>query len=183
MKLKTLSALVCSLLVSFAAVADPAQVDTNSTPPTLEGPFIDFLGNLSTWTNLAVAPYGIYDSGSKKAGAGLLALYNISPYVASGIGLQYLDGSVWMPSAQVQFQAPFTIAQKVTLIPFGFTGIGTPVSGRGADNGTAVGIFGAGMATKLYGDTSGRHLSAFFAAAKWTGFDGQQWYFGLAYRF
>jgi len=181
----TIIALTClaASAAEPATVSSPVVLNTNTSPPTLGGPFIELLQNISTWSNLTVAPYAIYDSGTKDYGAGLMLMYNANTYLAGGIGCQYLNKEVWMPNAQFQFQAPFTIAGKIVLVPFGFTGIGTPVSGRQDDNGTPVGIFGAGLAAKIYGEQEGNHLSAFFACAKWTSFDGQQWYGGLAYRF
>ena len=167
------------------AKADPVTLNTNSL--SLEGPLITLLGNLSTATNLAITAYGIYDTapkpGADSAGFGLTALYNITPWAATGVGMEFMNGDVWMPSGQVQLQAPFTIGGKVTLIPFGFTGVATPVSGRAADNGTAVGIFGAGLAARIYTSSGGAHLSIFTAISKWTGFDGEKIYGGLVYRF
>lgn len=88
-----------------------------------------------------------------------------------------------MPSAQVQFQAPLVIGGKLTVTPLAFTGAATPISGRGAENGTLVGIFGAGMSLRLYESSTGAKLSLFGAVAKWTGFRGEQIYGGIAYRF
>lgn len=161
----------------------PVALDTNGSAPTLTGPLVNLLTTMAAWTNIAVAPYGIYDTGTKQYGAGLLALYNANSYMAGGIAVQYLNKEVWMPSAQFQLQAPLTIGGKFTVTPLAFTGLGTPVSGRASDNGTPVGIFGAGLGVKLYGSPTANHLDAFFAVAKWTGFEGEQWYMGLAYRF
>jgi hypothetical protein len=130
---------------------------------------------MTTWSNVAIAPYGIYDTGTKKLGGGVLALYNVNRYVAGGIGGQYLNGEMWMPSAQFQFSAPLTIGGKLTLSPLAFTGIGTPL-GSGATYSGVTGIFGAGMSVKV-----SSRLNAFVAVAKWTGFEGQQWYGGFAW--
>lgn len=172
-----------ALITIGLALSAPAQtLNTNTETPTLEGPFIDLLTSISTWTNLTLGAYGIYDTGTKAGGAGVVALYNATPFIAGGVGLQYLNDELWMPSGQVQFQAPFTIAGKVKVTPLAFTGIGTPIAGGGdrnfADNHSVVGIFGAGLAVRTT-----EHLDLFVAAAKWTSFEGEQWYFGLAYRF
>lgn len=155
----------------------PPVLVTNSTGPVLEGPFIDFLGSLSTATNWGVAAFSIYAPQDKSWGAGLVALYNISPYVATGIGIDWLDrGNVTMPSTQVQFQAPFLIGGKVRVTPFGFTGVATPLSGKGDDNKTVVGLFGAGLGVKIYGG-----LQAFYAIEQRTGESGVWNLFGLAF--
>lgn len=161
----------------------PVVLETNATGPFLSGPFMDLLSSVATWTNLTVAGYGIYDTGTKQAGFGLMALYNATSWGAAGIGLQDINGEVWMPNAQFQLQAPLTIAGTVKVTPLAFTGIGVPIAGRGSENGTAVGIYGAGLAATLWSPTSTSRLDAFFAVAKWTGFQGEQWYAGLAYRF
>lgn len=157
----------------------PVALATNASGgPILSGAFMDLLTTMTTWSNIAIAPYGIYDTGTKSEGVGVLALYNLNRYTAGGIALQYLNGEIWMPSAQLQLQAPLTIGGKVTVTPLAFTGIGTPISSDADHNGGVTGIFGAGLGVKI---TS--HLDAFFALAKWTGFEGEQWYFGLAWKF
>lgn len=170
--------IVSIIAIELACFVSQAQTLTNTSPPMLQGPLIDLAATLSTATNWAVAPYAIYDTGTKKAGAGVTALYNLNANFATGVGLDYLNSEVWLPSGQVQFQAPIIIAQKVTLIPFGFTGIATPVSGKGSSNGSAVGLFGAGMALKI-----NSHLDIFGAISKWTGFEGEKYYGGIAYKF
>ena len=183
----TLPALAQTPSQLFTKSADgafvPVELSTNGGTVALSGPLVNLLTTMAAWTNIAIAPYGIYDTGTKKYGGGLLALYNANNYMAGGLAVQYLNKEVWMPSAQFQLQAPLTIGGKITVTPLAFTGVGTPVSGRKGDNGTPVGIFGAGLGIKLYGAANANHLDAFFAVATWTGFEGEQWYMGLAYRF
>jgi hypothetical protein len=154
---------------------------------TIEGPLITLLTDITTATNLSIAPYAIYDTGTKSMGGGLLAVYNVTSWAAGGIGMQYLNQELWMPSAQFQLQAPVIINKSISLIPFVFTGIGTPIAGGSgkdfADNGSAVGIFGGGMAVKVFGDLNSSHLDVFTAIAKWSGFSGEQIYGGFVYRF
>src|ERR1039458_7942105 len=122
-------------------------MDTNGAP-FLSGPAMDLLATLGSATNWGVAGFGIYEpasSGHRAAyGAGAVALYNINLYMASGIGIDWLDNAVTMPSGQFQFQFPFILGgtNGIKATPFAFTGVATPVSGMGADNGTAVGLFG-----------------------------------------
>jgi hypothetical protein len=177
----------CSILAVCAlALTGYSQVlDTNTSPPTLSGPFVDFLGSLSQATNWGVATFGIYtphsstsSSSGASYGAGAVVLYNISPYVATGVGIDWLDKNVTMPSAQVQFQAPIRIGgtNGVIFRPFAFTGVATPVAGEGTDNGTAVGLFGAGIGVKIY-----KGFNAFYAIEQRTGEPSPWNLFGLAY--
>jgi hypothetical protein len=172
------------LAVCALALSGYSQVlDTNTTPPTLSGPFIDFLGSLSTATNWGVATFAIYSprggsDGKGSAGMGAVALYNISPYVATGVGIDWLDNDVTMPSGQIQFQAPFRIGgtNGVVVRPFAFTGVATPIAGAGHDNGSVVGLIGAGLGVKLWGG-----LNAFYAIEQRTGQESVWNLFGLAY--
>jgi len=178
-----------SIIFSFVLLwAVYSQGQTNTTPsvPLFQGPLVNVVNNVSVLSNLTFAPYAIYDTGTKSSGGGLLILYNVVQWAAGGIGIQYLNKELWMPSAQLQLQAPLTIAGVFTATPFAFTGVGTPVAGGGngfGSNGSAIGIFGAGLSIKLFGDFNSSHLDVFAAAAKWTGFNGQQLYGGLAWKF
>lgn len=165
--------------VALAMTGYSQVLNTNVNPPVLEGPFIDFLGSLSTWTNWGIASGGIYaprsPTGKSSVGAFAVALYNISPYVATGIGIDWLeDGNITMPSAQVQFQAPFLVGgtNGVTFRPFAFTGVATPVAGEGEDNGSVVGLVGAGMGVKIY-----KGFNIFYAIEQRTGEDSI-WHLG-----
>lgn len=171
---------ILGLTVILLACSLPSRADTNSF---LSGPLPDAVGGILTATNLAIAPYGIYDTHGHTFGGGLLALYNITPAVATGAALQYLNHEVWMPSAQLQLQAPVRLGNTVELVPLIFTGIGTPVSGKGPNNGSAIGIFGGGLGVKLFGSEIHSRLDVFLGAAKWTGFPGEQLYGGLLWRF
>lgn len=179
-KLITCIALLC-LLVS---TAHSQVINTNTSPPTLEGPGMEFIEFLSQGSNWIIAPYGIYDSGSEQFGAGIGAFYQINNFVLAGMRLDGLgaeDGwDMWMPSGQIQLQAPLVLFGKVKLTPFGFTGIATPVTGQQGDNGTGVGVFGAGLAV---GISKNFHLVG--DIEKWVGahFTGEQYRFGVAISF
>lgn len=174
------------LAVCALALSGYSQVlNTNTNPPTIDGPFIDFLGSLSTWTNWGIATFGIYTPQSKSTtktgtsfGAGAVALYNISPYVATGIGIDWLDNDITMPSAQVQFQAPFRVGgtNGIVFRPFAFTGVATPVAGEGENNLEVAGLIGAGIGVKIV-----KGLNVFYAIEQRTGQDSVWHLFGLAY--
>jgi hypothetical protein len=154
------------------------ELNTNTAPASLSGPAMDAIRFLSSSsTNWMAATYGIATS-EGQYGGGVAAAFRLSDYVAPTLRLDYLDGRVWMPSADLQLQAPLTLFGKLTLVPFAFTGIATPIAGRGADNGTVVGMFGAGGAVRL-----SSHLDLVADVEKWTGFKGQQYRFGILYRF
>jgi uncharacterized membrane protein (DUF441 family) len=152
--------------------------------PFLSGPLVDLLHSLSTATNWGVAAGGIYTASTpnhngSSGGAFLVALYNITPWVATGIGVDWLDrNGVTMPSAQVQFQAPLLIGgtNGVMVRPFGFTGIATSISGLGNENGTVQGLFGAGLGVKVF-----KHFDAFYAIEVRTGFSDPWNLLGVAY--
>lgn len=159
-------------------------ITTNGTP-TIGGPGAAAISFLSRGSNWMTAPYAIIGSGSK-LGAGIALGYRLSDYVVPMMRLDYMQGQLWMPSADLQLQAPFTIMGKVTVIPFGFTGLATPISGAGNNNGSAVGLFGAGAAVRLDFLGSGsfwKHTDIVADVEKWSGFSGQQIRFGLLYKF
>jgi hypothetical protein len=159
----------------------PVVLNTNSSP-VLSGPLVDILTSASMWTNWGIATFGIYEPGSSghKAayGAGAVALYNINRYMATGIGLDWLDNQTTMPSGQFQLQAPLIIGgtNGVTVTPFLFTGVATPIGGKGGDNGSVVGLFGAGLDVKVYGG-----FGAFYAIEQRTGQPSQWNLIGLRY--
>src|ERR1035437_2945897 len=161
----------------------PVTLQTNiSGTPFLSGPLTELLSTLSTATNWGVAGFGIYmpGGGGHKAayGAGSLFLYNINPYIAAGVGIDWLDNHTTMPSGQLQFQAPLYLggANGVRFTPFAFTGVATPVSGMGDNNGSLVGLFGAGLSVKIYGGFQG-----FYAIEKRTGQAAMWNLIGFAY--
>jgi hypothetical protein len=173
------------LAVCALALSGYSQVlNTNTTPPTLEGPGLELIQFLSQGSNWIVAPYGIYDDGSKQFGAGIGAFYEVSSFFLVGMRLDGLGNDtgweLWMPSGQVQLQAPFMLFGKVKVTPFGFGGIATPLSGQGDENGTPVGIFGAGLAVGVY-----KNLHLVADVEEWVGanFSGEQYRFGLAIHF
>lgn len=191
-----------SLLLAAAlatACAGNAQtnttgLDTNGPVPTISGPLTDVFKFLGKGSNWIVAPYGIIadsNAGSTKRdfGAGIALGYRLNDYVVPTLRLDWLKSQLWMPSADLQLQAPVTLFGKVTVVPFGFTGIATPVSGQGANNGSVVGLFGAGAALRLDFLGSGafwKHTDVVADYELWTGggFDNsKQVRFGLAYKF
>lgn len=161
-------------ILSLAAPGLLAQTATNN--PIVDSPIFQFLSQSST--NWFVAPYGIATTTGNKYGAGIAVGYKLSDYVAPVMRLDDIDGTLWMPSASLQLQVPIIIMGKVTVIPFSFAGIATPLAGAGNLNGSAVGIFGAGAAFRL-----SSRFDVVGDVEKWSNFPGQQIRFGFLYKF
>lgn len=166
-------------LVMVSAFLGLAQTETNTNAP-VANPIVDspIFGFLSQGTNWMIAPYGIANTTAGKYGGGVALAYKLSDFVAPMMRVDYYDGTIWMPSASLQLQAPITLFGKVTVIPFAFSGIGTPLAGKGKDNGSAVGIFGAGLAARV-----STKFDLVADVEKWSGFNGQQIRFGVLYKF
>ena len=172
-----LSAILSFSLTSRAENTNLISLDISTNTPVLTGAGAELIQFLGTASNIMVAPYGTYSS-EGKGGGGIALAYEVGNFIAPMLRFDYLDKEITMPSASVQLPAPITIAGKLTVIPFGFTGVATPLSGKGNDNGSVQGIFGAGLAVRV---TS--HLDIVFDVEKWTGFTGQQYRGGILYRF
>lgn len=139
---------------------------------TLGGIF-EFLGNGS---NFMFAAYGIASVDFDKFGGGVAVAYKVSDFVVPTVRLDYYDGNLWMPSGSLQLQVPLKFG-SVKVVPFGFTGIATPVAGHLVASGTAIGIFGMGAAVQL---SSRFDLVADYE--KWTAGLGDQIRFGVLYK-
>lgn len=166
-------------IIGVAALLATANAQTNTVPSTnvITGPARDMLDLLSK-SNLLVIPYGIYDTGSGHVGAGIAGIYNINEFFSAGLRLDFLNGSLWMPSVNAQAQLPFTLFGKVRVVPFSLAGVATPIAGKERDNGTVVGIFGAGLAVNIT-----KKIYVLGDYEKWTSFEGNQLRAGVGFRF
>lgn len=180
--MKTLSSIIVGLLLAVTVNAQtntPAPVTTNTVPslPEHVSTWINFLSNTSS--NWLVAPYIIYvDDDINSYGAGVGAFYKLSDYALTGMRLDYVNSELVMPSVNVQLQLPIKVAGKLTVTPFAVSGLATPLDGRGSDDGTAVGILGAGVAVSVT-----KKIGVVYDAEMWTGFSGTQHRFGLYWKF
>ena len=161
-----------------ALLALPAAGQTNlppAAPPTPPAASQAALG-----ANWMAVPFLTYSTGSAQhVGGGLAIISEITPTVATGLRLDYLDGSVWMPSMSLQLQTHVPIG-RLTLVPFAFSGAATPLSGSSA--GAAVGIVGAGLAVRV-AEWHGVGLDVVADLEHWTSVGGTQARFGLIVRF
>lgn len=166
-------------LLAALALALPIHAQTLTNLPTfLDGPGGKVWDFLTASSNIMIAPYGIISTDGKKFGGGIGAGFRVSEFVVPTLRLDYYDGRVWMPSASLQLQLPVTLAGKLTAIPFAFGGLATPLSGKGNDNGSAVGIVGVGLAVRI-----GTHWDIIGDLERWTGFAKDQVRLGVVYKF
>jgi len=94
-----------------------ADQSTARAPPTPPAASQAALG-----ANWMAVPFLTYSTGSANHyGGGLAIISEITPAVATGLRLDYLDGSVWMPSMSLQLQTHVPIG-RLTLVPFAFSG-------------------------------------------------------------
>lgn len=157
-------------------LATPADAGTNGNP-FLSGPVVTVLDFLSQGSNWITVAYGTMNDKATKFGGGVAIGYKVSDFVAPTLRLDYYDGRVFMPSASLQLQVPFKLLGKLTVIPFAISGIATPLTGKGGSDGSAVGIFGAGVAVEFT-----QKFGAIGDAEKWTGFEGYQFRLGAFYK-
>lgn len=180
--MKTLASIIAGLLLAVTVNGQtntPAPVTTNTVPslPEHVSTWINFLSNTSS--NWLVAPYIIYvDDDINSYGAGIGAFYKLSDYALTGMRLDYVNSELVMPSVNVQLQLPIKVANKLTVTPFAVSGLATPLDGRGSDDGTAIGILGAGVAVSVT-----KKIGVVYDIEQWTSFNGSQHRFGIFIRF
>lgn len=175
-----------TLLALALAVSGYSQ-STSTNAPTIPSTWDNIIQFVSQGSNWVVAPYGIYatggtvDNDGKKVhsswGAGISGLYKINDYVLTGLGLDYMNGGLTMPSATAQLQYPIKLGRFV-LTPLAYSGLSTAIGGNSKDNGEAIGIFGTGAALSFT-----EHLGAFASYEKRTGFEGNWIKFGTFWKF
>lgn len=171
-------------LFSLIPVLVSAQTNTSTNGLSLGlGADLDAVANfLSQGSNWMVAPYGIaYNSGGRtRFGGGIGVGYALNSYVVPTLRLDYLDSHFYMPSGSLQLQLPISPFKNpaLAIVPFAFSGVATPIGGGGGNNGSVVGIFGAGAALRI-----AKHWDVIGDMEKWTTFSGNQYRFGFVYKF
>jgi len=176
------------LAMALLTLGLSAQAQTNT--PTIQGGVQEIVNAMETGrTNWYFTAGGLYaPSLNKHYGGYVGAFYPLSTYVVTGMRLDYVDGGFWMPQGSATFQVPVKIFSWLTVTPFGYIGIGVPVSGatygdwtvpgnHSDNNGQATAIAGYGGAVHVYSKGNlGFDLIA--DREKWSGFDGYQFRFG-----
>lgn len=168
----------------------PAATDTNAPASLLSSPVVEFFENGSNWM---FAAYGIYDTTTKDFGEGFGVGYEPSPYVVTSIRLDALNSGphagVWVPSGSLQLQVPVTFMGKLKVVPFTYAGLATSLNNlASSENGSPIGIFGAGAAVHFSTTPSGKWYvpeGLIGDWEKWTGggFNDSQIRAGLFFKF
>ncbi len=181
MKIITSLLLTCSLLV----VCGTASSQTNLPPIATNGVTAGFLSDVVTWfsqgTNFIVVPYGIVtanNNGKYGGGGGLALAYEVSQYFNSGMRIEYLNKAFYQGSFTAQLQVPVTLFRKVTVVPFVLGGVAVPFGGGASNPGTVQGIAGTGLAVRL-----SAKWDLLGDIEKWSATPGQQYRFGIGYKF
>ena len=156
-----------------------------STNPTQQTGFDNFLNSIGagTLTNASADLYLTWapkaPDGSSKVGGGLFIAYNFNQYAGAGLGLDWL-GQFALVSGNMQFQAPFHLTtvfplvknvswlQNVIIAPFTIAGVGTPYSGNGQFNGSAMVISDVGGYIS-FGHVWNGQFNTGVAWGKWVG--------------
>lgn len=183
------------LLVSFS-IALGISAQTNTAPIGTSQSVFDALGAspIAQATNYCVDVYGTYmpKAPTTKYGGGAILFYNLSEFVAAGIGGDYL-GKFSLVSANLALRLPIhpfknntsmpAFLRELTLTPFTLTGTGKPTGGTSGqntaviqDNGVYVGFghlwggqFNTGVAYGQWinaGDYSGHRYHVFLGWSK-----------------
>ncbi len=140
--------------------------------------------------------YGMHAKALPKAWGGGVGWFNpLSQYFVTGVRVDYVDGSFWMPSGSATLQLPIKFS-GITLTPLAYAGVGVPLSGAKIslgnlasftvpgttrdNNGQVTAITGVGLSVDIYNGANW-NLKAVYDAETWTGFSGVQQRFGLGY--
>lgn len=172
-------------------VACNALAQTNPPDPTVKGGVQDIVDAIKgTKTNWVFEVHGLYapDLG-ERYGAGLGAFYAVNDYLFTGLRLDWVDGGFVMPSGSAGLQVPIKLTRWLTLRPFGYGGIGLPLSGSSVGgfivpgrvknpSGDPIAITGLGVAVDLVAGKSW-NLNLIADREQWAGYAGQQYRFGL----
>lgn len=175
--MKYLLTFLLAVGLAFTGKAQTGELDTSAWKTIL-----DHLSAGSNWIVAAggtIASGGTVDGSPKKVpnqyGGWVAGLYEINPYVLSGLRLDYLENSIYMPSFQAQLQLPL-FNGRVT--PFALSGLATAIGGKAKENGEAIGIFGVGAAFRI-----GKKWGVVADYEKWTSFEGNQIRAGAWFKF
>lgn len=176
-----------------------AQEPITNETPTVQGALQDLWEAVTSGnTNWYFEAHALYAPKlASKYGGGIGAYYPLSPYVVAGLRCDWVNGGFWMPSGNATLQVPikpFKFWPKFSITPFGYAGVGIPLSGAtfgdfsvpGAstdNNGEPTAILGYGAAIGLWKNKADNMGLALVAdVEKWSGFEGRQYRGGLILR-
>jgi hypothetical protein len=187
-------ALAASTVIAQTTITTGTNgVVTTNTLPTIPGALGELVSalensGLDTATNYALEPYLTYapkaPSGNQ-VGGGLFLCYNVSSYIGTGLGVDYL-GQFSLVSANVELKVPTHPFRNLTIFngaltniavcPFAIGGLGVSLSGGG---GGAIAVTDAG-AYVGFGHLWGGQFNAGAAYGRW---DNAGAYSGPRYHF
>lgn len=184
---------LATLALVVACATSYSQTSTNLPPPFTNAPpaATQLFGFLSQ-SNLLMATYAMYDTTSKKPGAGIGLGYKLDPYIVAVLRFDAVvnpkDGklAVYVPSGNLQLQLPLPAFGPVKVTPFTFGGIATTLNG--GDGGEPIGIFGVGAAVGFTRSASTSKLVPAGLIGDWerwsgAGFNNSQIRAGLYWQF
>jgi hypothetical protein len=191
--LLALTAAVASLTLNLATAQTNSASVTNAA--TISGGWSEIwnameTSGLSTATNYAAEPYLTYAPSAptgNQVGGGIFVAYNVSSYLGTGLGFDYL-GQFSLVSANLQIKVathPLAFlgaswATNVAVAPFALVGVGTPLSGAG--NG-AIAVTDAGAYVQ-YGTWGGGKFNIGTCVGKWSNagsYSGTRYHFFIGW--
>lgn len=191
-KLLAIAAIIaaCQTQAQMAITNVVTVTVTNKPTPTVIGAATDLVAAISDGgTNWQVATYGMYaEKLQKKVGGGIGIFWPITQYVWTGVRVDYINGGLVLPSGNATVKTtihPFSGWRDFAVTPFGYVGVGIPLSGATIlsykipgkvitdNNGQPTAILGTGLAlTLIQGDRW--DLSLVGDVETWSGFPGRQ---------
>ena len=164
---------------SSSSSSSSASASTSTNAPTISGGLMEIYdalesSGLTTATNYALEPYLTYAPSApsgNQVGGGILAVYNLSTYLGTGLGVDYL-GQFSLVSAQVQLKVPLhpfaftgvSWATNIVVAPFALAGVGAGLSGS---TGNAIAVTDAGAYVE-FGHLWGGRFNTGAAVGKWS---------------
>ena len=117
---------------------------------------------------------------------GIGAAYKVSENFGAVLRLDRIGNDTFMPSGNFQIQVPVTLMGKVTLVPFAFTGIATPINNTAGHDGV-VGMYGIGAAFRLPQAIKGKSRflpdDVIYDYERWSSYSGGQHRIGFLWKF
>lgn len=193
--MKELLSILFSASLALTAFSQSTTPPPYTNAPTISGSLKMFTDAVAAGnTNWLFEVHGLYAPKlDLKYGGGIGAFYPINDFIFAGARLDYVNGGFWMPSGNAGLQLPIKLF-GIQIKPFGYAGIGVPVSGATVGDVTIPGtlkdnageptaILGYGLAFRLWTSKSGASfVDAIGDRETWSGFSGDQYRFGALFK-
>ena len=186
MKKLLLSAVISAALLTSVQGQTNSPAQAQSITQALDNLWRALSANSTNWLFEAHALYA--PKLQLKYGGGVGAFYPFDKYVFAGTRLDWVDGGFWMPSGNAGVQLPINLFGKVKISPFGYAGIGIPLSGAKTpardNNGNPTAILGYGAEVHIWSSSDGKiSIGAVADSESWSGFAGRQYRGGILAHF